>query len=101
MDLKKYIESGILEQYVLGLLSTDDQAYLLRAFLIRRAELVAKRTHISSDPDPVHPTVALGFSPVVTNPNGCKVITALFVDPSSSFFSLSTGEQAIHPCDAG
>ena len=82
-------------------LSSDQQAYLVRAFLTRRAELVAKLTHTSSDPDPVYPLVALGFSPVVTNPNGCKVITAFFVDPSGSFFNLSTGEQAIHPCDAG
>jgi mannose-6-phosphate isomerase-like protein (cupin superfamily) len=61
MDIKKYIDSGVLEAYCLGQLSEEDEAYLIQMTMLY-PEIKAELTAIEPDPSVKnHVLSALGF----------------------------------------
>lgn len=81
------------------ILSEVEQAMLLRAFMMDRAQRLGALTHeIAKGLSPIPPIVNAGYLLAGRNPNGCKVINDIAFAPDGSFFSAGSGEQAIHPC---
>lgn len=79
-------------------LSEAEEAILFRTFLIERSRLIAESTHQIRNPDPIFPIVPLGVGPKVKNANRCQVASAIFIDPTSDFFTSGTGEQVFGDC---
>ena len=79
-------------------LSEAEEAVLLRTFLVERAKLIGEQTHQVRNPDPMFPVVPLGVGPTVKNVNRCQVVSAIFIDPTSDFFTSGTGEQVFGDC---
>lgn len=82
-------------------LSSSDQGELLRAFLIRRNQLLARQTHETRDGTNVPALLMLGHGPVERNPDGCRVVTSIALTSDGGFFSVGSGEQAIYDCEGG
>lgn len=81
-------------------LTAVEQGLLIRHFLIRQTQLFGERTHKwDGELSPIPPAISLGFKMTAPNPKGCTVTNGLALSQDGTFFSASSGEQAIRPCE--
>lgn len=96
MDVQKYIESGVLEQYCLGLLDEAEQAYLIQMAMLYpevKAELTAIELAFEQ----------LSAISAVEPPNDLKqgILTALGLDQESAALNINDLPVLSHSADPG
>ncbi|WP_295671530.1 cupin domain-containing protein [uncultured Mucilaginibacter sp.] len=77
MDAGKYIESGVLEEYCLGLLGEEEEAYLIQMAMLY-PEIKAELTAIENAMEKLAKVIAVEPSPLVKQ----KVLSALGFEDS-------------------